>query len=479
MGIRVQPADIEIPEQDPFKNDLLGRREPVEVLANLLRSIEGPCVLAVDAAWGAGKTTFLKILSQHLRNQGFRAIEFNAWETDTTEDPFLALSQELSEGLRQGASGSLRTKLNAMKSAAKEVLRRALPGTIRIATAGVLDLSSLIEKEAGNALATFTQAKIDNYLESKKSFGEFKASLRQLAAELAGINGLPLIVVIDELDRCRPTYAVELLETAKHLFTVDHVLFVLAVNRSQLSHSIRAVYGSEFDAPGYLRRFFDIDFRLPDSKRGRFVQATLTSTGIGDYFRSKSEDENYEAVTEWLAAVFEAFDVSLRSIGQSIHHLGLVCASLNRDRQSLPAAVTLASMLRTLDPIRYRRFTRGELEDREVVDYLLRSRSTLTTEVKYHLEAAIIVAAMEVRGSGSHYERAEPSSLLKGYRETVEGAQNDDRHSDPIVYAQQVLDMVDWYLGDRRLPRTRGLGFKEAVRRLELISPSLMSGDGQ
>ena len=185
-----------------------------------------------------------------------------------------------------------------MKSAAGEVLRRALPGTIRIATAGVLDLSPLIEKEAGHALATFTQAKLDNYLESKKSFEQFKASLRQLAAELAGIHGLPLIVVIDELDRCRPSYAVELLETAKHLFTVDHVLFVLAVNRSQLSHSIRAVYGREFDAQGYLRRFFDIDFRLPDSKRGPFVQATLTSTGIDHYFRSKSEDENYEAVTE-------------------------------------------------------------------------------------------------------------------------------------------------------------------------------------
>ena len=120
MGIRVQPADIEIPEQDPFKNDLLGRREPVEVLANLLRSIDGPCVLAVEGAWGAGKTTFLKILSQYLRNQGFRAVEFNAWETDSTEDPFLALSQELEEGLRQNASGSLPTKLDAMKSAAGE-----------------------------------------------------------------------------------------------------------------------------------------------------------------------------------------------------------------------------------------------------------------------------------------------------------------------------------------------------------------------
>ena len=144
MGIRVQPADIEIPDQGPFKNDLLGRKEPVEVLTHLLRSIEGPCVLAVDGAWGAGKTTFLSILSRHLRNHEFRVIEFNAWETDFADDPFLALSQELNAGLRQHASGSLPKRLDEMKSAAGEVLRRALPGTIRIATAGLLDRSSSI-----------------------------------------------------------------------------------------------------------------------------------------------------------------------------------------------------------------------------------------------------------------------------------------------------------------------------------------------
>ena len=78
--------------------------------------------------------------------------------------------------------------------------------------------------------------------------------------------------MIDELDRCRPPYAVELLEVAKHLFSVDYIVFVLAVNRPELAHSIRDLYGSGFDAAGYLRRFFDIDFRLPDPEREAIYQ---------------------------------------------------------------------------------------------------------------------------------------------------------------------------------------------------------------
>ena len=69
------------------------------MLTHLIGSLDGPCVLAVDAAWGAGKTTFLRIWAGHLRKLGFPVVEFNAWETDFTDDPFLALSEELTEGL--------------------------------------------------------------------------------------------------------------------------------------------------------------------------------------------------------------------------------------------------------------------------------------------------------------------------------------------------------------------------------------------
>ena len=130
MGFRIQPREIEVPEEDPFRNDLLERKEPAEILTHLVGSIEGPCVIAVDAAWGTGKTTFLRLWARHLRNEGFSVVEFNAWETDFSVDPFVALSTEVTENLHDSKSPKLGEKIELTKELAKEVVRASLPGVV-------------------------------------------------------------------------------------------------------------------------------------------------------------------------------------------------------------------------------------------------------------------------------------------------------------------------------------------------------------
>ena len=159
MGIRIQPREIEVPADDPFKNDLLDRRESVEVLTHLVRSFEGPCVLAVDAAWGNGKTTFLRIWAQYLRNEGFPVVEFNAWETDFSEDPFVALSTELTEGLQEYADDPLATKIDKTKEVATELLRRSVPGLIRLGAASI----PVVGTEVGQVLASYAEKSLCEY----------------------------------------------------------------------------------------------------------------------------------------------------------------------------------------------------------------------------------------------------------------------------------------------------------------------------
>ena len=77
-----QPKPIDISEQKPFENDLLEREKPIETLTNVLSNVDSPCILGIDAPWGAGKTTFLGMWEKYLRSRGFIVIEFNAWETD-------------------------------------------------------------------------------------------------------------------------------------------------------------------------------------------------------------------------------------------------------------------------------------------------------------------------------------------------------------------------------------------------------------
>ena len=487
MGFRIQPTDVEVPAENPFAHDRLQREEPAEILTQMLRAIEGPCVLAVDAPWGAGKTTFLNMLAQHLRNREFPVVEFNAWKTDFTDDPFLALSQELTDGLREFRDGALGDEIAKVKGAAGEVLRRAVPGVIRVATAGILDVSPMMEGEIGKALASYAQQRLSAYLDTRSSLEKFGTSLTELATELTSVNpGRPLIVVIGEMDRCRPSYAVELLETAKHLFSVNHVVFVLAVNRSELAHSIRVVYGSGFDAEGYLRRFFDIDFRLPDSDRRQFIDETLKTVGIENFFGARSGEDtwgyDYESTRDWLTELFVGSDLSLRRIAQAIHRLGLVFASLRRDRRSLALPATVALALRTLDRDLYERFTRRKAEDREVVEFF-RSRSAerKTTHIRNCLEAIIIVAAKEIRNPDRKYEWSESSELLANYRKAVSAADRDkSRDKSPsdagIERAREVVRLID-DLQRRELSGHSTLGFMEAVRRMELLSPSLIDED--
>lgn len=473
MGIRIQPMDIEIPEADPFKNDLLGRKEPVEVLTHLIGSIEGSCVLAVDAAWGAGKTTFLKMWSQHLRNSGFSVIEFNAWETDFIGDPFITLSGELEDGLRQYIGQSLAEKIEAMKKEATEVVRRAIPAAIKIATPEPL-------KEIGQVLASFVEERMSSYRKEQESVKEFKEKLRDLADTLAkSKEGKPLVIVIDELDRCRPSYAIELLEVAKHLFTVEHVIFVLAVNRSELEHSICALYGSGFDAQGYLRRFFDVDFRLPEAPRKPFIETLLETINIRDYFaptKDPTAGPEYEFINRLLLAFFNTPDLSLRRIAQAIHRLGLVFASLRSDQQSFALPTVVAQILRTIDPGLYFRFIRGEASDLEVVDHVFNRpvANALQQHEGYLFEAAIIVAAHEDILRNLISEKQFQSPLLQRHEKFVQATKSDGEPPNPErKRAERVIELVRCLR--RQLNFNSGeFGFRHSVERLELLSPSLV-----
>ena len=473
MGIRIQPREIEVPTDDPFKNDLLERKVSAEVLTSLVDSIDGPCALAVDAAWGNGKTTFLEMWSQHLRNQGFPVVKFNAWETDFSGDPFVALSTELTEGLHEYTDEPLATKIANTRKVAKEVLRRVVPGVIRVATAGILDVAPLLEKEVGQALASYAEGRLTEYQESQKSVEAFKRVLQDMAKELSAQKAHPLIVMIDELDRCRPSYAVELLEVAKHLFAVDRIVFVLAVNRSELAHSIRALYGSGFDAEGYLRRFFDVDFRLPAPDRDAFIDEMLNAIRIGEYFTRTTDenaqiDEEEENVRVLLKGFFGAYDISLWRIAQAIHRLGLVYASLPSGLRSFAITAAVMLIVRTIDQNLYNKFfIRREVFDIDVVDAVFGRAVVKALQQQREgclFETMIILAPRE---SGPI-----DSPLLQRYQELVDasGPDHASRNLDQ-KHAQEVIDMVQFRKG---VAETQMFGFKQSVKRLELLSSDLI-----
>ena len=403
----------------------MAAKESVEVLTHLVSSLEGPCVLAVDAAWGNGKTTFLNIWAQHLRNEGFPIVKFNAWETDFSGDPFVALSKELTTGLKEYTNESLAQEF---EDKAQQILHQTLPTLIQLGAATI----PVVGPGLGTVLESYAKDRMSSYQQAKKSVPEFRKSLQDMAVEVSKSSAnRPLIVMIDELDRCRPSYAVELLEVAKHLFAVDHIVFVLAVNRAELAHSIKALYGDEFDAQGYLRRFFDVDFVLPAPDRKAFINEMLPTIQIDDYFaRTNDQTARHDAkpVRDLLHGFFQAPDLSLRRIAQAIHRLGLVLASLRSDKRSFALTAVVCLILRTIDPDLYHCFGRREVSDLEVVDKVFARSETRTLQGEYagHLfEAVIIMAAQD-----EALVRSKPdpisSPLQQRYKDLVDSDVSDD-----------------------------------------------------
>jgi predicted KAP-like P-loop ATPase len=97
MEIKIRP--IEIPSETPFVNDELDRQAEIKNLTELLVNIETPLVFTIDAKWGSGKTTFIKMWQADLSNQEIFSLYFNAWETDFAEDPLIAFLGELNSSI--------------------------------------------------------------------------------------------------------------------------------------------------------------------------------------------------------------------------------------------------------------------------------------------------------------------------------------------------------------------------------------------
>lgn len=459
MGIHIKPREIQISESDPFENDLLNRKEPIQILTHLIASLEGPVALSIDAAWGNGKTTFLKIWAQHLRNQKFPIVDFNAWETDFSGDPFLALSERITNGLGSFSDESLKKKIDETKKMATKVLRHAVPAIIRLATAGILDVSPMLEKEVGQTLASLAKDRLAAYEEAQKSVEEFRNSLQEIAKALWKENR-PLVVMIDELDRCRPSYAVELLEVVKHLFSMDRIVFVLAVNRSELAHSVKALYGNGFDAHGYLGRFFDIDFRLPEPDRKAFIADLIHSTNMNQ--RKNSE---WQYAAKFLQMFFGTSDLSLRKVAQAIHHLGLVLASSPSNNDQSIAAIVL--ILRTFIPEFYYRFCNGEVSDLQLVSELFEypGISSIDEREKAYIAAIVVMSQLDVSIKLGQYQRTSSSSELRTAYQNVIGTSD----SKDTSYEKITIEWIEHFEGRHiRIP------FSDISKRIELLAPQLI-----
>jgi hypothetical protein len=310
----------------------------------------------------------------------------------------------------------------------------------------------------GAASKVFAEAVSDEtdtngYLEAKEAIASFLTALEDLPQD----SGKPMVIMIDELDRCRPSYAIELLEVAKHLFAVNNVVFVLAVNRAQMVHSVKALYGAGFDAEGYLRRFFDLDFQLPEPGREQFVQELLETTELASILDTRESQDERQTARALLEAFLGSPELGLRDVQQAVHRLGLVMALLPANTALLAFTAVIAIIVRTVDFEVYRRFVAGEATDEEVVDAVFELEGTkpLRSEtLGWGIQNRIILGLLETIAKGDYYQDFSflQSSLLPLLDKWWEWRDSGARDDADVRKAMMYLERIQRYWEEMRWP---------------------------
>ncbi|MEZ4388886.1 MAG: P-loop NTPase fold protein [Candidatus Krumholzibacteriia bacterium] len=373
MEFKLPP--IEVPEDDPFCHDSLNRKQSVESLSNLIQAVGGPFVFAVDSPWGTGKTTFLKMLNVVVAQQGTRCLSFNAWDTDFAADPMLAFIGEIERSLvgDKEVSSKVAKYLGRAKKIATLIARRAVPAAGKLLTSGILDIDAIAESIISEFVADTMGDAVEAYAKEKKLNEDF---VEQMAAVVERMGSkdetAKLVLFVDELDRCRPTYAIALLERIKHLFSIPGMTFVLAVDKRQLNTSLAAVYGEGIDSEEYLRRFIDLEFQLPPPDSKRFAADVFRRFGFNEFFDNRKHPElQYESDT--LVDVFvelsELFGLSLRAREQCFTRIRVAMLTTEPNRNFFPIMVVVLVILRAGAPDVFRAFA-NRSDARVVLDHI-------------------------------------------------------------------------------------------------------------
>lgn len=349
--MKIKHQELLVDKENPFLNCKLDRKQYAVVLTNIVKSYADGFVLAINNDWGTGKSTFVKMWEQKLKNEGFQTIYFNAWENDFDSNPLVAIISEL----QTLANTNNEEVFKSVIKKGAVLIKNTTPAILKALIKKYIDtdaISDILENTA-KAGTEILEEEIKEYAEKKKTIIHFRDDLKDFIEKKT--SNLPLIFIIDELDRCRPDYAVEVLEQMKHFFSVKGVVFILSMDKKHLASSICGFYGSEnINTDEYLRRFIDLEYSLPKPSNKAFIRYLFEYYGFNDFFFSE-ERKLYKELSsdsglllDIAELLFENTIVTLRQQEKILGQTRLIINSFKSNQYSFPHVLIILVFIKTI-----------------------------------------------------------------------------------------------------------------------------------
>ena len=332
-------------------HDEFNRKPIAENIIKLLTSPIDLSPMVIDGGWGTGKTEFcqklVRLMQQH---PNFQPVYIDAFRSDHSGEPLLALLAEIIKTCTpEDTDGQPSEKRKSFTNRIAKVAGFGIKTIFKAAMGHVLkqntdDLAEELQQimnddqearsvaetvtDTANIIANHTidvtvEALLKEQIEAEKNLETLKSCLKELAEDK------PIILFIDELDRCRPDYAVDMLEVIKHVFDIENVKVVLVTNTKQLCAAINHRYGAEVDAQKYLDKFLKYSFALPDKvldqneAQGTIVavqyfEPLLKNSRIFDELKGLIENE---VIRGFICDMIKRTNISLRETERLVRFL--------------------------------------------------------------------------------------------------------------------------------------------------------------
>lgn len=310
-----------------WEKDRLNRKKYADFLRILIKNSdkykrseeEESYVIALDSPWGTGKTWFLEMFEKYMEEteaeHGIRIIHYSAWASDFWDNAFLPLMHALYE--------KDMLKLEALGEDGKDCVRNVLKLAVYLGKeVGLKKVETVFGEEAAevlkggiDGLAEHPEQGIRAVFEDYEDFCGAYNTVRKMLEDYQkslGSNG-KIVIVVDELDRCRPDFAVQTLEVVKHLFNMEGLVFLFAVDIRQLGCVIRGIYGEGLDADQYLNRFFHYVTHLPEPDYRKYIRL-LYEEKMSNFTSEHQNPEHSTMFANYAGRLAEGFGLSLREL---------------------------------------------------------------------------------------------------------------------------------------------------------------------
>lgn len=296
------------------QRDEFSRQPIAEKVISLLSSEVVVSPMVIDGGWGTGKTEFChKLINLMNEAETHHLIYVDAFQADHADEPLLTVLAEVIKVLptEEDQKGFMKKALPVVKYGMKALGKAGVAHLLRQDGSYLAEnFDKEIQKAADTAIDATVESTLKAHVEADKNLKALQATLKEIA------DTKPIVLFIDELDRCRPDFAINMLEIIKHTFDVKGVQFVLVTNTQQLKAAINHCYGHSVNAQRYLDKFLKFIFTLPNYIPVQSTENTLAS--IAHYKKLIQNSQTLENTDLW-----ENSDFNLVCHFIKIHNLTL------------------------------------------------------------------------------------------------------------------------------------------------------------